>query len=183
MGEKSAQNLLDAIEESKVRDLHCLICALGIQNVGTHAAEVLAKHFGTLDNLMKAPVEELEEIFEIGKIMAKSIVDFFSNSHTQDVINKLKAAGVNLSATHQETNTVSDIAGKSFVVTGTLNGYTRKEIEDIIKNLGGRVSSTVSGKTDFLIAGESPGSKLKTAKNLGTTILDKKEFEELINGL
>jgi DNA ligase (NAD+) len=114
--------------------------------------------------------------------MAKSIVDFFSNSHTQDVINKLKAAGVNLSTTHQEANTVSDIAGKSFVVTGTLNGYTRKEIEDIIKNLGGRVSSTVSSKTDFLIVGESPGSKLEKAKKLGTTILDKKEFEEMING-
>jgi len=112
--------------------------------------------------------------------MAKSIVDFFSNSHTQDVINKLKVAGVNLSATHQESNTVSDMAGKSFVVTGTLNGYTRKEIEDIIKNLGGRVSSTVSGKTDFLIVGESPGSKLEKAKKLETTILGKKEFEEMI---
>ena len=182
MGEKSAQNLLDAIEESKVRDLHCLICALGIQNIGTHAAEVLSKRFGTLTKLMDASVEELEEIFEIGNIMAKSIVDFFSNSHTQDVINKLKAAGVNLSTTHQEANTVSDIAGKSFVVTGTLNGYTRKEIEDIIKNLGGRVSSTVSGKTDFLIVGESPGSKLEKAKKLETTILDKKEFEKLISG-
>ena len=182
MGEKSAQNLLDAIEESKVRDLHCLICALGIQNIGTHAAEVLSKRFGTLTKLMDASVEELEEIFEIGNIMAKSIVDFFSNSHTQDVINKLKAAGVNLSTTHQEANTVSDIAGKSFVVTGTLNGYTRKEIEDIIKNLGGRVSSTVSGKTDFLIVGESPGSKLEKAKKLETTILDKEEFEKLISG-
>ncbi len=182
MGEKSAQNLLDAIEESKVRDLHCLICALGILNIGTHAAEVLSKRFGTLNKLMDASVEELEEIFEIGNIMAKSIVDFFSNSHTQDVINKLKAAGVNQSTTHQEANTVSDIAGKSFVVTGTLNGYTRKEIEDIIKNLGGRVSSTVSGKTDFLIVGESPGSKLEKAKKLETTILDKEEFEKLISG-
>ena len=182
MGEKSAQNLLDAIEESKVRDLHCLICALGILNIGTHAAEVLSKRFGTLNKLMDASVEELEEIFEIGNIMAKSIVDFFSNSHTQDVINKLKIAGVNLSATHQESNTVSDMAGKSFVVTGTLNGYTRKEIEDIIKNLGGRVSSTVSGKTDFLIVGESPGSKLEKAKKLETTILDKEEFEKLISG-
>jgi DNA ligase (NAD+) len=180
MGEKSARNLLDAIEESKIRDLHCLICALGIQNIGTHAAEVLSKQFGTLDKLMDAPVEELEKIFEIGNITAKSIVDFFSNNHTQDVINKLKTAGVNLYAAHNETNTVSEIAGKSFVVTGTLNGYTRKEIEDIIKNLGGRVSSTVSGKTDFLIAGESPGSKLETAKKLGTTILSKEEFENLI---
>ncbi len=181
MGEKSAQNLIDAIEESKTRDLHCLICALGIQNVGSHAADVLSKQFGTLDKLMNASVEELEEIFEIGNIMARSIVDFFSNSHTQGIINKLKAAGVNLNATHNETNTTSDIAGKSFVVTGTLNGYTREEIEDIINGLGGRVSSSISGKTDFLIAGESPGSKLEKAEKLNTTILNEEKFEELIN--
>ena len=181
VGEKSAQNLIDSIKVSKTRDLHCLICALGIQNIGTHAAEVLSKNFGTLGKLMDASVEELDEIFEIGKITAKSIVDFFSNSHTQDVIKKLKAAGVNLKATHNETNTISDIAGKSFVVTGTLNGYTRKEIEDIIKNLGGKVSSAISGKTDFLIAGESPGSKLEKAEKLGTKILNKDGFEKLIN--
>jgi DNA ligase (NAD+) len=180
MGEKSARNLINAVEESKSRDLHCLICALGIQNIGTHAAEVLSKQFGTLDNLINAPIEELEKIFEIGNITAKSIVDFFSNSHTQNVINKLKAAGVNVNATQKEANPISDIARKSFVVTGTLNGYTRKEIEDIIKNLGGRVSSTVSGKTDFLIAGESPGSKLEKAEKLRTTILNKEEFETLI---
>ena len=180
MGEKSARNLLDAIGKSKGRDLHCLICALGIQNIGTHAAGVLSKHFGTLDRLMDASVEELDEIFEIGEITAKGVVDFFSNSHTKDVINKLKAAGVNLSAVRKEAKAASNIAEKSFVVTGTLNGYTRKEIEDIIKNLGGKVSSAVSGKTDFLIAGESPGSKLETAKKLGTTILSKEEFENLI---
>ena len=180
MGEKSARNLLDAIGKSKGRDLHCLICALGIQNIGTHAADILSKHFGTLDRLMDASVEELDEIFEIGEITAKGVVDFFSNSHTQDVIKKLKAAGVNLSAIRKEAKTASNIAEKSFVVTGTLNGYTRKEIEDIIKNLGGKVSSAVSGKTDFLIAGESPGSKLETAKKLGTTILSKEEFENLI---
>ncbi|MDP6923418.1 MAG: NAD-dependent DNA ligase LigA [Candidatus Scalindua sp.] len=181
VGEKSAQNLIDAIEESKARDLHCLICALGIQNIGTHAAEVLSKNFGTLDRLMDASVEELDEIFEIGEITAKSIINFFSNSHTQDVINKLKAAGVNVKATHSKTDAVSDIAGKSFVVTGTLNGYTRKEIEDIIKNLSGKVSSAVSGKTDFLIAGESPGSKFEKAEKLGTTILNEDGFENLIN--
>jgi DNA ligase (NAD+) len=142
---------------------------------------VLSKNFGTLGKLMDASVEELDEIFEIGEITAKSIVDFFSNSHTQDVINKLKAAGVNVNATHNETNSISDIAGKSFVITGTLNGYTRKEIEDIIKNLGGKVSSAVSGKTDFLIAGESPGSKLEKAEKIGTTILNKDGFENLIN--
>ncbi len=181
VGEKSAQNLVDAIEESKTRELHCLICALGIQNVGTHAAEVLSKNFGTLGKLMDASIEELDEIFEIGEITAKSIVDFFSNSHTQDVINKLKAAGVNMNTTHNETNTVSSLSGKSFVITGTLNGYTRKEIEDIIKNLGGKASSAVSSKTDFLIAGESPGSKLEKAEKLGTTILNKEGFENLIN--
>ena len=181
VGEKSAQNLIDAIEKSKARDLHCLICALGIQNIGTHAAEVLSKNFGTLDKLMDASVEELDEIFEIGEITAKSIVDFFSNNHTQDVINKLKRAGVNVKATHNEANPVSDVAGKSFVVTGTLNEYTRKEIEDIIKDLGGKVSSAVSGKTDFLIAGESPGSKFGKAEKLGTTILDEDGFGNLIN--
>jgi len=112
--------------------------------------------------------------------MAKSIVGFFSNSHTKDVIDKLKAAGVNLSNIRKEIETVSNIENKSFVVTGTVNGYTRKEIEDKIKTLGGKVSSSVSSKTDFLIAGESPGSKLEKAKELGTTILDKKGFEELV---
>jgi len=180
MGEKSARNLLDAIEKSKGRDLHCLICALGIQNIGTHAAEVLSKNFGTLGKLMDASVDKLKEISEIGEITAKGVVDFFSNCHTQDVINKLKAVGVNLSTTSMEMKTASHIAEKSFVITGTLNGYTRKEIEDIIKNLDGRVSSTVSSKTDFLIAGQSPGSKLEKAEKLGTTILSKAEFENLI---
>ncbi len=180
MGEKSAQNLIEAIEESKSRDLRLLICALGIQHIGTRAAEVLAKHFGTLGKLINTSVEELEEIFEIGNIMAKSIVDFFSNSCTGDVIDKLKAAGVNMSTICKETETASDIENKSFVVTGTMNGYTRKEIEEKIKTLGGKVLSSVSSKTDFLVAGESPGSKLEKAKGLGTTILDKMGFEELV---
>ncbi len=180
MGEKSAQNLIDAIEKSKSRDLCLLISALGIQHIGSRSAEVLAKHFGTLDKLINTSVEELEEIFEIGNIMAKSIVDFFSNSHTKDVIDKLKTAGVNLSHFRKETETASSIENKSFVVTGTMNGFTRKEIEEKIKTLGGKVSTSVSNKTDFLIAGESAGSKLEKAEELGTTILDKMGFEELI---
>ncbi len=182
MGEKSAQNLIDAIEESKNRDLRFLICALGIQHIGTRAAEILAKHFGALDKLINSSIEELEDLFEIGTIMAKSIVDFFSNSNTTDVINKLKASGVNLSNIHKKAETFSTIENKSFVITGTMNGYTRKEIEEKIKTLGGKVSSSVSSKTDFLVAGESPGSKLKKAKELGTAILDKTEFEELTKG-
>lgn len=180
MGEKSARNLLNAIEKSKDRDLHHLICALGIQNVGSHAAEVLSKHFETLDKLASASVEELEEIYEIGNVMARSIVKFFSNSHTKKVISKLKSADVNTKTTSKKLRPVSNIAKKSFVITGTLNGYTRKEIEDVIKNLGGKVSSTVSSKTDFLVVGESPGSKLERAKELGINILNKEEFENLI---
>lgn len=180
MGKKSAQNLIKAIEESKHRDLHLLICALGIRNIGYHTSEVLAEHFGTLDRLMNASIEELEEIFEIGKIMAQSIVDFFSDIHTEDVIKKLKAAGVNFTKIRKETKTVSTVKGKSFVVTGTLNGNTRKDIEEKIRNMGGKVSSSVSSKTDFLITGESPGSKLEKAKKLGITILDKSGFEGLI---
>ncbi len=183
MGEKSAKNLIEAIKESKSRDLDHLICALGIQNIGSHTSEVLANHFHTLDKLMNTPVEELEELFEIGEIMAKNVVDFFSNNHTKDIINKLKVEGVNLNKIRKETKMVlNNIRNKSFAVTGTLNGYTRKEIEEKIKTLGGKVSSSISSKTDFLIAGESPGSKLDKAKELGTTILDKVEFEELIKG-
>lgn len=180
MGEKSARNLLNAIEKSKGADLHRLICALGIPHVGSHAAEVLSRHFDTLDKLANASVEELEEIHEIGDVMARSIVKFFSNSHTKEVIKKLKAAGVNVKSASKKLKPVSGIAKKSFVITGTLNGYTRKEIEDLIKGLGGKVSSSVSNKTDFLIVGESPGSKLERAKELGTTILNKEEFESLI---
>jgi DNA ligase (NAD+) len=153
---------------------------LGIQHVGSHAAEVLSGHFGTLDKLAGASVEELEEIYEIGSVMARSIVKFFSNSHTRKVVSKLKSAGINTKATNKKLRPVSNIAKKSFVITGTLNGYTRKEIEDVIKNLGGKVSSTVSNKTDFLVVGESPGSKLERAKELGITILNKEEFENLI---
>jgi DNA ligase (NAD+) len=129
---------------------------------------------------MNASVEELEEIFEIGNIMANSIVNFFSDSHTKEVINKLKAAGVNTKATSKKLRPVSSITEKSFVITGTLNGYTRKEIEDVIKDVGGKVSSTVSNKTDFLVVGELPGSKLEKAKELGVNILNKEEFENLI---
>ncbi len=112
--------------------------------------------------------------------MARSIVKFFSNSHTRKVISKLKSAGINTKATNKKLRSVSNIAKKSFVITGTLNGYNRKEIEDVIKDMGGKVSSTVSNKTDFLVVGELPGSKLERAKELDITILNKEEFENLI---
>lgn len=181
MAEKSSQNLINAIERSKARDLDRLICALGIQHVGVHSAEVLAEHFGSLDELARTSPETLEKIPEVGPIMARSIARFFSDPRTKSIIKKLKDAGVNtkrLKARPQVKE--SKIAGKTIVVTGTLKKYSRKEIEELIKALGGRPSSSVSRKTDFVLAGESPGSKLDNARRLGVKVLNEAEFEKLI---
>lgn len=181
MGEKSSSNLIRAIEESKHRDLDRLICAMGIGNVGSHTAEVLANHFDTLDKLANARQEDLEEIYEIGPVVAHSIVEFFQNKYTQEIIKKLKAAGVNTKKTATPKLVKNPkVSGKSFVITGTLQKYSRKEAEILIKNLGGRVLSSVSKKTDYLVAGEDPGSKLDKARDLNVHILDEKDFEEMI---
>ncbi len=180
MAEKSAQNLIDGIEASKKRDLSRLLAALGIHHVGVHAAEVLATHYNSLDKLMQATEEELQEVHEVGPVMARSVVRFFSNPRTREIIKKLKAAGVNTRSL-AEGKPVKDLklSGKTFVVTGTLERYSRHEIEALIKNLGGRVSSSVSKQTDFVLAGESPGSKLDKARQLGVKTLNEKEFEKL----
>lgn len=181
MGEKSSQNLIHAIEESKHRDLDRLICALGILNVGSHTAEVLAERFDTLDKLANATQEELEGIYEIGTVVAKSILGFFQNKRTQEIVEKLKAVGVNTKklATHKLAKNTK-VSGKSFVVTGTLQKYSRKEAETLIKSLGGRVLASVSKKTDYLVAGEEPGSKLGKARELNVHILDEVAFEKMI---
>ncbi|HHT9120004.1 MAG TPA: NAD-dependent DNA ligase LigA [Candidatus Hypogeohydataceae bacterium YC41] len=181
MGEKSAQNLLNGIEASKNRDLSRLIAALGIHHVGTHAAEVLAEHFGSLDRLMQASQEELEEVYEVGPVMARSIVRFFSDPRTREIIKKLKAAGVNTySLAEKRPLKELKLSGKTFVVTGIFGKYSRHEIESLIKNLGGRISSGVSKQTDFVVVGESPGSKLEKARQLGVKTINEKEFEKLI---
>lgn len=181
MGEKSASNLVHAIEESKHRDLNRLICALGINNVGSHTADVLAEHFDSLDTFANASQEALESIHEIGPVIAKSIVKFFQDKHTQEIIEKLKACKVNIRKlpTMREVKN-PEISGKSFVITGSLQRYSRKEAEEIIKNSGGRIVSGVSKKTNYLIAGEDPGTKLDKAKELSIPILDEAAFEELI---
>src|SRR3989339_1296780 len=181
MGEKSSQNLIHAIEASKHRDLDRLICALGILNVGSHTAEVLAERFDTLDKLPNATQEELEGIYEIGPVVAKSILRFFQNKHTQEIIKKLKTGGVNTrKLVTQKLVKNPKVSGKSFVVTGTLQKYSRKEAETLIKSLGGRVLSSVSKKTDYLVAGEEPGSKLGKARELNVHILDETAFEKMI---
>jgi len=179
MADKSARNLLDAIEKSKDSPFPNLIFALGIRNVGTHTAEILAENFNSLDELAKADVDTLSGIREIGPVVAQSIVDFFSNKENIDVIKKLKRAGVK---TEGEKLPVkgNKLAGLTFVITGTLDNYTRDEITDVIKKNGGKVTESVSKNTDYLICGREPGSKLDKARALGIKIIAEDEFKKLI---
>ena len=178
-GKKFAQNLIDAIERSKENDLYHLITALGIRHVGSKAAKMLAKKYKTMEELSKANFEELQSMNDIGEVMANSIVEFFSQEQTKDLLDKLKQAGVNMNSL--EENTDEKLEGKTFVITGSLEKFTRKEIEDLIEKHGGKASGTVSKKTDYLIAGENAGSKLKKAQELGIKIISEKEFEDIIN--
>ncbi|MCF0125726.1 MAG: NAD-dependent DNA ligase LigA [Clostridia bacterium] len=178
-GNKFAQNLIDSINKSKENDLYRLITALGIRHVGVKASKTLAKKYKNIDNLMKATMEELSEINDIGPIVANSIREFFTQEQTKDLIERLKNANVNINS-HEEENTDNRFEGKTFVLTGSLEKYTREEAGNIIEKLGGKVSGSVSKKTDYLLAGEDAGSKLTKAQNLGITIITELEFEEMI---
>ena len=178
-GKKFAQNLIDSINKSKENDLYHLLTALGIRHVGVKASKLLAKKYKTMDNLMQASFEELSEIKDIGEIMAKSIEEFFRQEQTQDLIQKLKVAGVNMNYL-EEAGEDERFEGKTFVLTGSLEKYTRGEASNIIEKLGGKTSGTVSKKTDYVLAGEDAGSKLTKAQNLGVTIISETEFEEMI---
>ena len=178
-GKKFAQNLIDAIEESKHRDLYRLVNALGIRHVGVKLAKTLCKTYNTMDKLINATYEELYMKEEIGKIIAKSITDFFKEEQTLDLINKLKEYGVNMEAIKEE-GADERFAGLTFVLTGTLEKYSRDEAQEIIEKLGGITSGSVSKKTSYVLAGESAGSKLTKAQELGIKIITENEFEEMI---
>ena len=178
-GKKFAQNLIDAIEESKHRDLYRLVNALGIRHVGVKLAKTLCKTYNTMDKLINATYEELYMKEEIGKIIAKSITDFFKEEQTLDLINKLKEYGVNMEAIKEE-GADERFAGITFVLTGTLEKYSRDEAQEIIEKLGGITSGSVSKKTSYVLAGESAGSKLTKAQELGIKIITENEFEEMI---
>ena len=178
-GKKFAQNLIDSINKSKENDLYHLLTALGIRHVGVKASKLLARKYKTMDNLMQASLEELSEIKDIGEIMATSIQEFFRQEQTQDLIQKLKDAGVNMNYL-EEAGEDNRFEGKTFVLTGSLEKYTRGEASNIIEKLGGKTSGTVSKKTDYVLAGEEAGSKLTKAQNLGVTIISETEFEEMI---
>ena len=177
-GKKFAQNLVNAIENSKKNDLYRLITALGIRHVGGKASKILARKYKTLDNLAKADLEELQQTEDIGEIMANSIIEFFTQEQTKDLISRLKNAGVNMQSLEQES-TDNRFEGKTFVLTGSLSEFTRKEAEEIIERYGGKTSNSVSKKTTYLLAGEDAGSKLTKARELGITIISEQEFKNL----
>ena len=178
-GTKFAQNLINSINRSKQNDLYRLITALGIRHVGTKASKILAKRYKTMDRLMNVTSEELAFVEDIGPIVAESIREFFLQDQTIDLIKRLKQAGVNMKYLEEEGED-NRFEGKTFVLTGTLEKYTRGEASNIIEKFGGKTSSSVSKKTDYVLAGEEAGSKLTKAQNLGITILSEEEFEELI---
>lgn len=178
-GEKFAQNLIDAIEKSKKNSIDKLICALGIRHIGTKSAKTLAKKYKTIKNLQKATFFDLAETEDVGEITANSVCEFFKQDQTIDLLEKLKKAGVNME--DKEVELVDErFYGKTFVLTGTLEKYTRDEAGKIIESYGGKTSSSVSKKTDYVLAGEDAGSKLTKAQNLGVTIISEEEFEEMI---
>ena len=178
-GTKFAQNLIDAIEKSKSQDLFNVINAFGIRQVGIKAAKVLAKKYKTMDNLMNASYESLCMADDVGEITANFIYSFFRQNQTIDMINRLKQVGVNMNAKVEE-NIDNRFDGKVFVLTGSLEKYSRNEASNIIEKFGGKTSSSVSKKTDYVLAGEDAGSKLTKAQELGITIISEKEFEEMV---
>ncbi len=179
-GKKFASNLIEAINNSKQNDLYRLITGLGIDHIGVKAAKSLAKRFKTIDKIINAKLEEINEIDDFGEIMAKSVFEFFSQEQTIDLINKLKTAGVNMEAQIEE-GLDNRFEGMTFVLTGALDNFSRKEAEEIIEKFGGKTSSSVSKKTTYVLAGEDSGSKLTKANELGIKVLSEEEFRNMIN--
>jgi DNA ligase (NAD+) len=178
MGEKSAGNVIEAIERSKTRPLWRLIAALGVRHVGGQSAQILADHFGSLEALMAADEEVLGGIEQIGPTMAASIYEYFRNEKNRAVVNELLAVGVK--PKQPKAKRTDRLAGKTIVVTGTLENFTRQQIQQAIKQAGGRASSSVSRKTDFVLAGKEPGSKLDKARQLGVKVINEKQFLEML---
>ena len=178
-GKKFASNLINAIEKSKGNELDKLICALGIQHIGTKSAKTLAKKFKNIDHLMNASFEELNFTDDVGEITANSVYEFFNQEQTHDLIKRLKMANVNMEI-KEDGNSDERFNGMTFVLTGSLEKYTRDEASEIIEKFGGKTSSSVSKKTTYVLAGEEAGSKLTKAQSLGVKIITENEFEEMI---
>ena len=178
MGEKSADNVLKEIAASKQLPMERVIYGLGIRFVGERTAQFLAEHFGSLDAIMNASAEELEEVNEVGPRIAESIVEFFADEHNRKLVIDLRKAGLTFTGQKKEKGTM--LAGKTFVLTGTLERHTRDEAKKMIEDAGGRVSGSVSKKTDYVVAGSDAGSKLDKARELGVNVIDESELEKLL---
>ena len=179
MGEKSSQNLVDAIAKTKENDLYRLIFALGIRHIGLKAAKLLTERFCSVDEIFAASPEEIAAIEGFGGVMAESVADFFAQPGTARLVGELRDAGVNLASRAHETADAR-FAGKTFVLTGTLPTMTRSEASALVERFGGKVSSSVSRKTSFVLAGEEAGSKLTKANQLGVTVIDEEEFLRML---
>ena len=179
MGEKSADNVLAEIEASKKLPLERVIYGLGIRFVGERTAQFLAEHFGSLDAIMNASAEQLEEVSEVGPRIAESIAEFFGDEHNRKLVSDLRKAGLTFAGQKKEKGT--KLAGKTFVLTGTLERHTRDEAKKMIEDAGGRVSGSVSKKTDYVVAGSDAGSKLDKARELGVSVIGEEELEGLVN--
>lgn len=179
MGEKSATNLVAALRASKETTLGRFLYALGIREVGEATALALAQHFGSLERLMEANLEQIEEVPDVGPVVAGHVRSFFDERHNRQIIQRLIDRGVRWPEVSRPQGNVQPLAGKSFVITGTLSGMSRQEAQERVRALGGRASGSVSAKTDYLVVGADPGSKLRKAESLGVTILDEKQFLEL----
>jgi DNA ligase (NAD+) len=181
MGERSAQNVLDSLEAGKNRPLWRFIAALGIRHVGGQSAQVLADHFGSLDALMQAGLDEIDSIEQIGPVMAESIYSYFRDPNHVKVIKDLLAAGVRPQAP-AKTKRAGVLSGQTIVVTGTLEHFSRQQAEQAIKDAGGKATGSVSKNTDFLVAGSDPGSKLDKARQLGVKVVDEEQFRRILAG-
>ncbi len=178
MGKKSADNMRNAIEKSKENDLSKLLFAFGIRHIGQKASKLLSDHFLTLDNIISATKEEILNIEGFGEIMADSVVEFFSLSQTKQMVEELKSFGLNMECKREIKD--NRFEGMTFVLTGILSTYGRKEAQEIIESYGGKASSSVSKKTTYVLAGEAAGSKLQKATDLGITIINEEQFAEMI---
>ena len=181
MGEKSAENLLNAVEKSKGNDFYRFIYALGIRHIGLRAAKLLTQRFSTIDQVLAAAPEEIAAIDGFGQIMAESAAYYFSLPETRTLIDAFRTKGVNLESLEKDEAKDLRFAGKTFVLTGTLPTYTRAEAGKMIEDRGGKVSSSVSKKTSFVLAGEEAGSKLTKAQKLGVPVISEEEFLSMLS--
>jgi DNA ligase (NAD+) len=180
MAERSAGNVLAAIERSRETTLARFIYALGIRNVGETTAKDLARHFGGIDALMEADEETLRQVPEVGPVVAQAIAQFFAEPHNREVVEQLRAAGVSWAEARSEVRSRGAAAGKTFVLTGTLPTWSRDEATALIEAAGGKVSASVSRKTDFVVAGAEAGSKLAKARELGVEVIDENALRRLL---